>query len=165
MVYATSPNNQQAEQEKQRQFMERTRDIQKHRIEMMAEKERQQREEQQANQDTLKQKRAHDLKVSFLPCLSMLPSPASVLQFHQAQQEKAQRAHQEATELQQFLLRQMAEREEEKAMERKEEMKDNMHNRQFMKVYTYTFTPAHAHLHVHVHPSEEQSSLIQACVY
>ena len=79
MVYATSPNDQQAEQEKQRQFMERTRDIQKHRIEMMAEKERQQREEQQANQDTLKQKRAHDLKVSFLYCPSILPSPASVL--------------------------------------------------------------------------------------
>ena len=63
-------------------------------------------------------------------------------QFHQAQQEKAQRAHQEATELQQFLLRQMAEREEKKAMERKEEMEDNMHNRQFMKVHD---------LYIHVH--------------
>ena len=56
------------------------------------------------------------------------------LQFHQAQQEKAQRAHQEATELQQFLLSQMAEREEKKAMEKKEEMEDNMRNRQFMEV-------------------------------
>ena len=76
VIYGTPPFDQQAEQEKQRQFMERTRDIQKHRMEMMVEKERQQREEQRANEDTLKQKRAHDLKVSFLYSPFILPLPA-----------------------------------------------------------------------------------------
>ena len=44
--------------------MERTQDIQRHRMKMMAEMEQRERDEQQANRDMLNQKRAHDLKVS-----------------------------------------------------------------------------------------------------
>ena len=43
--------------------MERTRDIQKHRIQMMTKKEHKEREEREADQEMLQQKRAHDLKV------------------------------------------------------------------------------------------------------
>lgn len=43
--------------------MEQTQEIQKHRIQMMAEKERREREQQEANQAMLQNKREHDLKV------------------------------------------------------------------------------------------------------
>lgn len=46
--------------------MERTQEIQKHRIEMMAEKERREREQQEANRAMLQKKREHDLKVCMI---------------------------------------------------------------------------------------------------
>lgn len=107
---------QQAEREKERLFMERTRDIQKHRIQMMTKKEHKEREEREADQEMLQQKRAHDLK------------------FHRAQQEKAVRAHQEATELQQFLRDQVAERKDQKKAEEREDREINGHNRLLMEV-------------------------------
>lgn len=54
---------QRAEQEKERLFSERTRAIQQHRMEMIAERERHEREEQEGNKEMLSQRRAHDLKV------------------------------------------------------------------------------------------------------
>lgn len=43
--------------------MEQTQEIQKHRIQMMTEKERREREQQEANRAMLQNKREHDLKV------------------------------------------------------------------------------------------------------
>lgn len=59
-----------------------------------------------------------------------------LLQFHRAQQEKAVRAHQEATELQQFLRDQVAERKDQKKAEEREDREINGHNRLLMEVCT-----------------------------
>ena len=55
---------QREEEEKLRLLMESTLDIQRHRIDMVLERERKEREEQEANKNMLTQKRAHDLQVS-----------------------------------------------------------------------------------------------------
>ena len=156
----SSPFPQQAEQEKERQFVERTREIQRHRAEMMMEKECREREQQQTDHDMLQQKRAHDLKV----CLSFshtshTPSPSPLLspQFHQAQQEKAEQTFHKATELQQFLRGQVTERQSQHEVEEREEREENTCNRKFMEVhrphclcrhrasYTHTLYPVHCH--------------------
>ena len=43
--------------------MERTQDIQRHRMMMIAEREQKERNEQEDSRDLLKQKRTHDIKV------------------------------------------------------------------------------------------------------
>lgn len=121
--------------------MERTQDIQKHRIQMMAEKDHQEREQKEANRAMLQQKRDHDFKVHgsmfSTPKLTFLP--LSVTQFHQAQQEKAQKAFKEATELQQFLRNQVVEREEQQKAEKREEKEMNSCNRHLTEVaYIHT---------------------------
>ena len=149
----SSPFPQQAEQEKERQFVERTREIQRHRAEMMMEKERREREQQQTDHDMLQQKRAHDLKV----CLSFshtshTPSRPLSSQFHQAQQEKAEQTFHKATELQQFLTVQVTERQSHHEVEEREEREENTRNRKFMEVHrphcrhtaSYTY-PVHCH--------------------
>ena len=54
---------QKAEEEKQRLLMERTQDIQQHRIQMMAEKERKEKEEKDLDREMLYQRQTHDLQV------------------------------------------------------------------------------------------------------
>lgn len=54
---------QKAEEEKQRLLMARTQDIQQHRIQMMAEKERKEKEEKDLDREMLHQRRTHDLQV------------------------------------------------------------------------------------------------------
>lgn len=119
--------------------MKQTQDIQKHRIQMMAEKERQEREQQEANKAMLQQKRHHDLKVHGQHVFHSQNnlSPLSVTQFHQAQQEKADKAFKEATELQQFLRNQVVEKEEQQKAENREEKEINSCNRHLTEVALY----------------------------
>ena len=131
--------HQQAELEKQRLFMERTRDIQNHRLEMIAEREHCEKEEEQANKEMLEQKRAHDLKVD---CSLLIFSPLLFpSQFHQTQQEKAARAFQEARELQHFLLGQVAGREEKKRREEREDRELNNCNQKLLEVMAVPSLP------------------------
>ena len=58
--------------------MERNQDIQRHRFEMIAERQRKEKEEQETNRELLHQKRSHDLQVNSPYILSMPVSVAAV---------------------------------------------------------------------------------------
>lgn len=157
--------------------MEQTQEIQKHRIQMMAEKERREREQQEANQAMLQNKREHDLKVhkikTPLPFNNLFP--LSVAQFHQAQQEKAQRAYQEAKELQQFLRNQVAEKEKQQKAEKREEKEMNSCNRHLMEVgllyegimlyitISASTFPMYMYIYVHRWSRDSSQSMLTEC--
>ena len=110
----------------------------------MAERERKQREQQEADQEMPRQKRAQDIKVShkFKPTMyvTLPPSPSYVHththQFHRQQQDKAERIYQEAKDLQQFHRNQRAEWAEQRAAEREEERQYTTRNRELLEVST-----------------------------
>lgn len=154
--------------------MEQTQEIQKHRIQMMAEKERREREQQEANQAMLQNKREHDLKVHRIKNSTSVNFNIYfkfLSQFHQAQQEKAQRAYQEAKELQQFLRNQVAEKEKQQKAEKREEKEMNSCNRHLMEVgllyegihAMILYLSLNVHAYVHRWSRDSSQSMLTEC--